>query len=90
MVNKHSIIDELPNVNITAIKIESKSFVENKTLGETDLRRKTGVTLLAVKRGDEIIEHPALTTKFMAEGIVYVLGNPEQANMATELFTVET
>ena len=88
MVNQLSIIDELPNVNITAITIEPNSFAEGKNLGETDLRKKTGVTMLAIKRGDEMIEHPTLKTKFQAGDIAYVLGDPEQVNLASELFSV--
>jgi monovalent cation:H+ antiporter-2, CPA2 family len=88
MVNQPSIIDELPNVNISAIVVEDNSFAEGKTLGETDLRKKTGVTLLAVKRGAEIIEHPKLKTKFLKDDIIYILGNPEQVNLAAELFLV--
>jgi len=88
MVNQPSVIDELPNVNITAITIEPNSFAEEKTLGETDLRKKTGVTLLALKRGDEMIEHPTLKTQFRAGDIAYVLGDPEQVNLASELFSI--
>jgi CPA2 family monovalent cation:H+ antiporter-2 len=87
MVNQPSVIDELPNVNITAITIEPNSFAEEKTLGETDLRKKTGVTLLALKRGDEMIDHPTLKTRFQAGDIAYVLGDPEQVNLASELFS---
>ena len=87
MVNQPSILDELKNVNISALSVEENSFVENKTLGETDLRKKAGVTLLAVKRGDDIIEHPTLRTRFVKDDIAYVLGDPEQVNLAAELFS---
>ncbi|MFW5822639.1 MAG: cation:proton antiporter [Tangfeifania sp.] len=87
MVNQPSILDELPNVNISAIDVDENSFVAGKTLQETDLRKKTGVTLLAVRRGNEIIEHPTLKTKFHPNDTAYVLGNPEQVNLAVELFT---
>ncbi len=87
MVNQPSIIDEMPNVNISAITIEPNSFADGKTLGESDLRKKTGVTLLAVKRRDEMIEHPTLKTIFQAGDIAYVLGDPEQVNLASELFS---
>ncbi len=87
MVNQPSILDELPNVNISAIDVDQNSFVSGKTLQETDLRKKTGVTLLAVRRGNEIIEHPTLKTKFQPDDTAYVLGNPEQVNLAAELFT---
>jgi CPA2 family monovalent cation:H+ antiporter-2 len=87
MVKRTSILDELPNVNISAIKVEEGSVAEGKTLGESDLRRKTGVTLLAVKRGAEVIEHPTLKTRFLKGDVIYVLGNPEQANLAGEMFS---
>jgi len=87
MVKRTSILDELPNVNISAIKVEEGSVAEGKTLGESDLRRKTGVTLLAVKRGAEVIEHPTLKTRFLKDDVIYVMGNPEQANLAGELFS---
>jgi len=87
MVNQPSILDELPNVNISAIDVDENSFVAGKTLQETDLRKKSGVTLLAVKRGNEIIEHPTLRTKFQPNDTAYVLGNPEQVNLAVELFS---
>jgi CPA2 family monovalent cation:H+ antiporter-2 len=87
MLNQPSIIDELPNVNIAAVVIEKRSFAEGRTLGETDLRKKTGVTLLAIRRENEIIEHPTLKLRFMPGDTAYVLGNPEQVNLASELFS---
>jgi monovalent cation:H+ antiporter-2, CPA2 family len=87
MKNQPSILDELKNLNISAVTVEANSFVVDKTLGETDLRKKTGVTLLAVKRGEEVIEHPTLRTRFFTGDVAYVLGNPEQVNLAVELFS---
>ncbi len=89
IVNQPTIMDELPNMNITAIKVDSNSLLDGKTLAESQLRNKTGVTLLAIKRGDEIIEHPSPSTIFQGNDIVYVLGNPEQVNLAVEQFTKE-
>lgn len=89
IVNQPTIMDELPNMNITAIKVDTNSLLDGKTLAESQLRNKTGVTLLAIKRGDEIIEHPSLTTIFQGNDIVYILGNPEQVNLAVEQFTKE-
>jgi uncharacterized protein with PhoU and TrkA domain len=43
--------------------------------------------LLAVKRGAEVIEHPTLKTRFLKGDVIYVLGNPEQANLAGEMFS---
>jgi monovalent cation:H+ antiporter-2, CPA2 family len=88
MVNQPTLFDQMPNVNIAAITIDENSLAAGKTLGELDLRKKTGVTLLAVKRKDIMIDHPTLRTKFQENDIVYILGNPEQVNLASELFSV--
>jgi monovalent cation:H+ antiporter-2, CPA2 family len=85
LVNKPSILDEFSNINISAVTVESGSFVEGRSLIETDLRKRTGVTLLAIKRDSEIIEHPVPETVFQREDIAYFLGNPEQINYASEL-----
>jgi monovalent cation:H+ antiporter-2, CPA2 family len=88
MVNQPSLFDQMPNVNIAAVSVDDKSFAAGKTLGDLDLRKKTGVTLLAVKREKIMIDHPNLRTKFEEGDIVYILGNPEQVNLASELFSV--
>lgn len=89
ITNQNSILDEFPNLHIHAITIEPGSLAEGKSLGEIRLRRKTGVTLLAIKRGTDIIEHPELDTVFMENDICYVLGDHEQINAASELFSRE-
>jgi len=85
MVNQPSLLDEFPNIGISAVTVESGSIAENKSLLEIDLRKKTGVTLLAIRRNSEIIEHPVPDTLFMQDDIAYLLGNPEQINYASEL-----
>lgn len=89
VVNTPSIFDEMPNMNISAIEVEPKSKAEGKSLMDIQLRTKTGVTVLAIKRGPEIIELPVPATIFHSHDIVYVLGNPEQVNLAYELFSKE-
>ncbi len=89
IVNKPSIFDELPNMNISAINVEKNSIADNKSLQDIQLRTRTGVTLLAIRRGTEIIEHPTPSTVFEEDDTVYVLGNPEQVNLALEIFSRE-
>lgn len=85
--NKPTFFDELPNMNISAVMVEKDASAVGKSLAEIDLRKLTGVTLLAVKRGKDVIEHPNPEIIFMDDDIAYVLGNPEQVNLAMELFT---
>ncbi len=89
IINRPSPWDEFPNMQITALKIDALSVAEGKSIAETDLRRTTGVTLLAIKRGSEVIEHPSPDLVFCTKDIAYVLGNPEQINAALELFAAE-
>ena len=90
IVNQPSILDEFKNINITAVKVETGSEAEGKSLIDIDLRKKTGVTLLAIKRGAEVIEHPVPKTVFHCDDIAYLLGNPEQINFASELLHLKT
>jgi monovalent cation:H+ antiporter-2, CPA2 family len=85
LVHKPSIFDEFQNINISALNIGSGSDADGKSLIEVDLRRNTGVTLLAIKRGPEIIEHPGPKTILKAGDIAYVIGDPKQVNLAAEL-----
>jgi len=87
VIHQPSVLDDFPNLNIAAIKIDPGSGAEGKSLLDLQLRNKTGVTLLAIKRGTEIIEHPLPGTVFQTDDIAYVLGNPEQVNLASELFS---
>jgi len=89
IINKPSLFDELPNMNISAIKVDTNSPADGKSLLEIQLRNKTGVTLLAIKRGNDVIEHPAPKTIIHGNDIVYVLGNPEEVNLSYELFSKE-
>jgi CPA2 family monovalent cation:H+ antiporter-2 len=89
IVNQPSMFDELRNMNISAIKVEPNSPADGKSLAEIQLRRKTGVTLLAIKRDSLVIEHPSPDTTFQPKDTAYLLGNPEQINLAYELFNSE-
>ena len=87
IINQPTILDELPNVNIVAIQLDAGSKAEGHSLSEIKLRTNTGVTLLAIRRGKEIIEHPAPETVFCAKDVLFVLGNHEQVLLATDLFS---
>ncbi len=86
---QHSILDQLPDFDISAIRIPFDSEAVNKTVAETQLRNKTGVTLVALKRGIDIISHPGPTSRFKEGDIAYVIGNPEQINQAIKYLNPE-
>lgn len=85
IVNRPFMLDDFPNISITAVTVESGSQAEGKSIIDLDLRKKTGVTLLAIRRGSEMIEHPKSGTMLQGDDIAYLLGNPEQVNFASEM-----
>lgn len=84
--NKPSIFDELTETTIRAISIATESIVINKSIKEINLRKKTGITILAIKRDGGIIEHPTPLTVLKKDDVVFVLGNSQQISQADDLF----
>jgi len=82
-----SLLDQMPNIEISAIDIDKDSLVVGKSVSEIQLRKAIGVTLVAIKRGETIIEHPGPKTVLHAGDIAYVLGNYEQNAMAENFFS---
>jgi CPA2 family monovalent cation:H+ antiporter-2 len=85
--NQLSLLDQMPNVEISAIDIDYDSTVIGKSISEIRLRKEIGVTLVAIKRGDQIIEHPSPKVILQHRDVVYVLGNYEQSAAAEALFS---
>jgi CPA2 family monovalent cation:H+ antiporter-2 len=85
LVNRPSVFDEFQNMNISFLDVKNSSPADGKTLIEIDLRKRTGVTILALKRGSEVIEHPSADTVLRGGDIAYVIGDPEQVREADHL-----
>lgn len=77
---------ELPNLDISALKVRSGCEAVDKTIKEIHFRKVYGVTLIAILRKDKLIEHPDANTKLAENDIVYVMGKGEQIARAYELF----
>jgi CPA2 family monovalent cation:H+ antiporter-2 len=85
---KFNILKEIPNIEIVALRINERSTLSGKTLAESELRKKYGVTLVALKRNNHLLEHPSSNTRFVNGDIAYILGKPEQIANATNLFSI--
>lgn len=86
---KYNILKEIPNIEIVAYRVGERSILKGKTLAESELRNRYGITLVALKRDEELIEHPDSETRLQKGDIAYVLGKPEQIANATILFNME-
>ncbi|HIK53472.1 MAG TPA: cation:proton antiporter [Oscillatoriales cyanobacterium M59_W2019_021] len=60
------------------IAIKSTSPLIDKTLAEADIRNLTGVTVMAIRRGDSVRYYPSATTQLQADDTVLVVGEPEE------------
>ncbi len=85
--HRTTFLDEMDQAEIASLKIEPNSTAEGQSLVGLQLRNTTGVTLLSVKRGKELIEHPEASFVFNGGDYASVLGTPEQISKAKQLFS---
>ncbi|MFB6354414.1 MAG: cation:proton antiporter regulatory subunit [Halobacteriales archaeon] len=65
------------------VEVEAGSPLAGSTLGDAQLRRETGVSVLAVQRGDDTIPNPDPDLKLAAGDVLVALGTrAEQAALA--------
>lgn len=76
----------LPGIEIGIFRIKEGSPVERNSLGEGKIKRESGATVLAIKRGEEITANPPPSWRLEKEDIVLLLGTPEQLLQAGTLF----
>lgn len=77
----------LPDVEIRSFRLATTSPFVGKTLAETEMRKKTGVTLLAIRRKEQIISNPDAETVFFPEDILFVVGKPEKIKEVIHLLS---
>ncbi len=75
----------LSDMDITTVRIKQKAMVLGKTLDEIGLRRDYGVTLLAIRRGAELVANPGADTALENNDILVLFGEPENVARVAEL-----
>lgn len=64
----------LEGLHIHWIEVSGSSCMADKTIGETELRKKTGVTIIGIKRGKDIIGSPDAKERILPGDILMVIG----------------
>jgi K+/H+ antiporter YhaU regulatory subunit KhtT len=59
--------------------------VAGRTLAESELRRRTGATLVAVSRGDATAVHPSPSDRLQAGDVLCLVGDERQIGAARDL-----
>jgi CPA2 family monovalent cation:H+ antiporter-2 len=85
--NKPSLFDELGHLEVAVITVDENAEVNKLALNDSRLRNKSGITILSIKRENQMIEHPGADTVLCTNDAVYVLGTNEQIAKARELFS---
>lgn len=76
--NSFALSDEIPGIEIVAVRARNYPVFQGKSLKDIHLRTEFGVTVVAVKREDDIHENPAAGFVFESDDILYILGKPEK------------
>ncbi len=77
---------QLPDVEISLLRVAERSIFAGKTLAQIELRKRCGVTLLAIRRDSEILSNPYGDTILYANDVLFILGPPDKIALVTGLF----
>jgi CPA2 family monovalent cation:H+ antiporter-2 len=86
-VGGYSLLKDIPDIEIAAVKVGDKSPFAGMKISETAMRKTYGVTMVAMKHGNQIIPNPEPDTMVSAGDIAYLLGKPEMIAVATDALT---
>lgn len=76
----------LPDVEINTLNIDNIPSIAGKSLSEIGLRKKYGITILAIQRGNHLISNIDGDTILFKGDTIYVLGAPNKIARALKNF----
>jgi len=78
---------EIPGMEVRKVRVAEGAPVAGKTLGEILLKKRYGVTVLAIRRNGAIIPHPDGTCELQMGDEVVITGTGEKVAGAIPLFS---
>jgi CPA2 family monovalent cation:H+ antiporter-2 len=75
----------LTDINTETYLVKDRSHASSRSIKELKIRSTTGATVIAVKRGNEIIPSPGLEFVFTPGDILYLIGSKENLSKAFAL-----
>ena len=69
---------QVPDIEISALRIGHTAPLIGKSLAQIELRKRYGVTVLAIRRGKEIISHLDVDTPFEEDDVLFAVGSSEK------------
>lgn len=71
------------NVNMGQFQLSKESLISGKRISDTNLRVKTGASIVAILEGDELHPNPSADTVIQENDVLLVLGTSEQLQRAS-------
>ena len=71
------------NVNMGQFQVSNDSLISGKQISDTNLRVKTGASIVAILKGDEMRPNPSIDTVIQENDVLLVLGTSEQLQQAS-------
>ena len=78
----------LEDVEVSSLRVDEGSPLDGARLGETDLRRLFGVTVIAIRRGDAFLPNPGAEARIESGDVLVVMGLAQEVSAASDLFRV--
>lgn len=72
-------------LEIEWVRLNDDSHLAGRTLADSELRRRTGASVVAVIRGDDAIPNPPIDTVFEPDDMLLLIGDDEQTDSARRL-----
>lgn len=77
---------QIPNVDITTFRVAEGSPIAEKTIAQIGIRKKHGVTVLAIRRGDQMLSNPEANTVIHPGDLLVALSEPNKLARFAQLF----
>ncbi|MBN2397612.1 MAG: cation:proton antiporter [Deltaproteobacteria bacterium] len=77
---------QVPDIEINALRVGKGAQIVGKSLSQIELRKRYGVTVLAMRREGEIISNPNVDMPFQVDDVLFAVGSSEKIAGVISLF----
>jgi monovalent cation:H+ antiporter-2, CPA2 family len=77
---------QIPNVDIATFRVGGGSPIAGKSIAQMEIRKKHGVTVLAIRRGEQMVSNPDGNTVIHAGDLLVALSEPNKLARFAQLF----
>jgi TrkA domain protein len=82
--------DVFENARLRWIELPAEASIVGQTIGDAAVRSRTGVSIIAIERGEETITNPAKNTDLKAGDVLVVVGTDDQHDDFSALIKQES